>query len=37
MKKQVPYQKDAKAAKVNSLVTIPSRPITITVLPAKKP
>ena len=34
---QVPYQKDAKAAKANSLVTIPSRPITITVLPAKKP
>ena len=33
---QVP-QKDAKAAKANSLVTIPSRPITITVLPAKKP
>ena len=34
---QVPFQKDAKAAKANSLVTIPSRPITITVLPAKKP
>ena len=34
---QVPYQKDAKAAKANSLVTIPSRSITIPVLPAKKP
>lgn len=34
---QVPYQKDAKTTKANSLVTIPARPITVTVLAAKKP
>lgn len=34
---QVPYQKDAKAAKANSLVTVPARPLTVTVLPVKKP
>jgi hypothetical protein len=33
---QVPYAKDAKSAKVNTLVTLPSRPITIVVTPAAK-
>jgi hypothetical protein len=34
---QVPFTKDAKAgAKPNTLVTLPSRPITLVVLPAKK-
>ncbi|MCE9560690.1 MAG: PPC domain-containing protein [Planctomycetes bacterium] len=33
---QVPYAKDAKAAKANTLVPLPSRPITIVVLPAPK-
>ncbi len=34
---QVPFAKDAKAgSKPNTLVTLPSRPVTIVVLPAKK-
>jgi hypothetical protein len=34
---QVPFNKDAKAAtKPNSLVQLPSRPVTLTVLPVKK-
>jgi hypothetical protein len=33
---QVPFGKDAKAAKANSLVTLPARPLTILVQPAKK-
>jgi hypothetical protein len=33
---QVPFAKDAKAAKANSLVTIPSRPLTVVVRPAAK-
>ncbi|MDB5310973.1 MAG: hypothetical protein JWO38_5175 [Gemmataceae bacterium] len=33
---QVPFGKDAKAAKANTLTTLPSRPVTVVVLPAKK-
>jgi len=33
---QVPYAKDAKAAKANTLVPLPSRVITVVVLPAPK-
>lgn len=33
---QVPYAKDAKTPKANTLVPLPSRPLTIVVLPAPK-
>jgi hypothetical protein len=33
---QVPFARDAKAAKANSLVTLPARPLTVVVVPTKK-
>jgi hypothetical protein len=33
---QVPFAKDPKAARPNTLVPLPSRPITVVVVPAKK-